>query len=112
MPGLPTAASMVLASIRMSAASGTMANEAGARLFRGEIGQFAGRNQNVRHGRPLLCCGWKLGSIRNPFDRSAICEHFAELFGCGGHDGDEVGFAKPALGAMALQVSAGPAVKH
>src|SRR3984893_18907921 len=30
MPGLPTAASMVLASIRMSAASGTMLNDAGA----------------------------------------------------------------------------------
>src|ERR1700716_1428971 len=29
-PGLPTAASMVFASIRMSAASGTMANDAGA----------------------------------------------------------------------------------
>ena len=30
MPGLPTAASMVLASIRISPASGMMANDAGA----------------------------------------------------------------------------------
>jgi hypothetical protein len=27
------------------------------RLFLEELGKFAGRNQNVRHGRPLLFCG-------------------------------------------------------
>src|SRR6266571_2429231 len=34
------------------------------RLFGCEIGKIAGRNQNVRHGRPLLFYGCKLGSIR------------------------------------------------
>src|ERR1700687_3221626 len=40
------------------------------RLFGCEIGKIAGRNQNVRHGRPLLFYGCKLGSIRNPLQNS------------------------------------------
>src|SRR6266566_2392277 len=40
------------------------------RLFGCEIGKIAGRNQNVRHGRPLLFYGCKLGSIRNALQNS------------------------------------------
>src|SRR3954467_8975453 len=39
-------------------------------------------------------------------------QHLAKLLGGGGDDGDEIGFAKPALGAMALQVAARPAMEH
>ena len=34
------------------------------RLFLEEFREFAGSNQNVRHGRPLLFCGCWLGSKR------------------------------------------------
>src|SRR3979411_2834440 len=47
------------------------------RRFGCEIGEFAGRNQNVRHGRPLLFSWWKLGSIRNPFQNSAQLRRLA-----------------------------------
>src|SRR6185436_18339228 len=39
-------------------------------------------------------------------------EHLAKLLGGGRDDGDEIGFAKPALRAMALQVSTRTAMKH
>ena len=39
-------------------------------------------------------------------------QHLAKLLGGGRDDGDEIGFAKPALGAMALQVAARPTMKH
>src|SRR6202158_6181822 len=56
--------------------------------------------------------GWKLGSIRNPFQNSGLRQHLAKLLGCRSHDCDEVGLAKPALDAMALQVTARAAMKH
>src|SRR5882724_1959117 len=40
------------------------------------------------------------------------CQHLAKLLGGGGDDGDEIGFAKPALGAMALQIAARAAMEH
>src|SRR2546430_17359315 len=39
-------------------------------------------------------------------------QHLAKLLGGGGDDGDEISFAGPALGAMALQVAAPPAMGH
>ena len=39
-------------------------------------------------------------------------QHLAKLLGGGGDDGDEIGFAQPALGAMALQVTARAAMEH
>src|SRR6266581_7033192 len=43
---------------------------------------------------------------------SAVLQHLAKLLGGRSDDGDEVGLPKPALGAMALQVTAGSAMKH
>ena len=39
-------------------------------------------------------------------------QHLAKLLGGGSDDGDEIGLAKPALDAVALQVTARPAMKH
>src|SRR5258708_32612938 len=39
-------------------------------------------------------------------------QHLAKLLGGGRDDGDEIGFAKPALGTMALQVAARTAMEH
>src|SRR6266851_343906 len=134
MPGLSSAASIVLASIRMSPASGTMEKDAftvdgigqvsrrvgvriprvddDTRFFLDEIGKFAGSNQNVRHGRPLLFLGLQSGSNRNPSLLSIARQHLAKLLGGGGDDGDEIGFAEPALGAVALEVAARAAMEH
>src|SRR6266702_3458454 len=49
---------------------------------------------------------------QNSGANSAVLQHLAKLLGCRSDDGDEVGLAKPALGAMALQVAAGSAMKH
>jgi len=55
---------------------------------------------------------WLLvGSVGNPLVLVAG-QHLAKLLGGGGDDGDEIGFAEPALGAMALQVAARAAMKH
>src|ERR1700733_16299255 len=59
--------------------------------------------------------GW--GRSKNSFFKtqvqiSDVLEHLAKLLGGRSDDGDEVGLAKPALGAMALQIAAGAAVKH
>src|ERR1700704_6359277 len=58
----------------------------------------------------------RLGSIRNPLhpqaQNSDVLQHLAKLLGCRCYEGDEVRLAKPALGAMALQVSARAAMKH
>src|ERR1019366_8757622 len=43
---------------------------------------------------------------------SALRQHLAKLFGGRRHDGDEIGLAKPALAAVALQISARAAGKH
>src|ERR1700751_5610789 len=43
---------------------------------------------------------------------SRLRQHLAQLFGGGGDDGDEVGLAKPALRAMALEITARAAVEH
>src|SRR4051794_34412788 len=59
----------------------------------------------------LSCCvvaGW---SVRNP-SAFVAGQHLAKLLGGGGDDGDEIGFAKPPLGAMALQVAARAAMEH
>src|SRR6267142_3303999 len=65
---------------------------------------------------PFLLYGCKLGSIRNPLQNSGVnsgvLQHLAKLLGGRSDDGDEVGLAKPALGAMALQVTACAAMKH
>src|SRR5258708_17039094 len=68
-----------------------------------EIGEFAGSNQNVRHGRPLLFLGLQSGSNRNPSLLSIARQHLAKLLGGGGDDGDKIGVAEPALGAAALE---------
>src|SRR6185369_14443472 len=39
-------------------------------------------------------------------------KHLAKLLGGGSDDGDEIGFAEPALGAMALEVAARAAMEH
>src|SRR3954469_23454478 len=39
-------------------------------------------------------------------------QHLAKLLGGGGDDGDEIGFAQPALGTVALQVAARAAMEH
>src|SRR3984957_11779541 len=59
--------------------------------------------------------GW--GRSKNSFFKSQVqnsdvLEHLAKLLGGRSDDGDEVGLAKPALGAMALQIAARAAVKH
>src|ERR1700680_4033221 len=41
-----------------------------------------------------------------------VLQHLAKLLGGGGDDRDEVSLAQPALGAMALDVTAGAAMKH
>src|SRR3979409_2460657 len=46
--------------------------------------------------------------IRN----SGFLQHLAKLLGCRRYDGDEIGLAKPALGAMALQVTARATMQH
>src|ERR1700681_1821844 len=43
---------------------------------------------------------------------SGFLQHLAKLLGCRRYDGDEVGLAKPALGAMALQVTARGTMQH
>src|SRR6185369_15024680 len=75
------------------------------RFFLEEFREFAGSNQNVRHGRPLLFYGCWLGRSEIPLVLVAG-QHLAKLLGGGGDDGDEIGFAEPALGAMALEVTA------
>src|SRR3989442_12255968 len=50
----------------------------------------------------FVVAGWSVG---NPLVLVAR-QHLAKLLGGGGDDGDEIGFAKPALGAMALEVTA------
>src|SRR5487761_2437200 len=65
---------------------------------------------SVMAASPVLW--WKLGSIRSPSQNSHVCQHLAQLLGCGRDDGDEIGFANPPLGAMAHQVTARAAVKH
>src|SRR5882757_11094398 len=49
---------------------------------------------------------------QNSGANSGVLQHLAKLLGCRSDDGDEIGLAKPALGAMALQVTAGSAMKH
>src|SRR5882762_4807905 len=49
---------------------------------------------------------------QNSGANSGVLQHLAKLLGGRSDDGDEVGLAKPALGAMALQVAAGSAMKH
>src|SRR4051812_46939158 len=39
-------------------------------------------------------------------------QHLAKLLGGGSDDGDEIGFAEPALGAMALEITARAAMEH
>src|SRR5215213_344184 len=59
----------------------------------------------------LSCCvvaGW---SIKDP-SAFVAGQHLAKLLGGGGDDGDEIGFAQPALGAMAPQVPARAAMEH
>src|ERR1700761_62984 len=43
---------------------------------------------------------------------SHVRQHFPQLLGGGRHDGDEVGFAEPALRTVAHQVAARAAVEH
>src|SRR6478736_2911860 len=58
----------------------------------------------------LSCCGW---CSRGESDAaSELRQHLAKLLCGGGDDGDEIGFAKPALGAVALQVTARAAMEH
>src|SRR3954466_12070331 len=63
-----------------------------------------------------LSCLWlRSGSNRNLFRDhpiSRIRQHLAQLLGGGRDDGDEIGLAKPALGAMAFEVSARAAMEH
>src|SRR5260364_289414 len=47
-----------------------------------------------------------------PDHASAVRQHLAQLLGGGRDDGDEIGFAKPALGAVAHQVAARAAMEH
>src|ERR1700730_2308947 len=79
-------------------------------FFKNSASSLAEIRTSVMAG--LSCFGgcW-LGSIRNPLVLVA-CQHLAKLLGGGSDDGDEIGFAKPALGAMALQVAARAAVEH
>src|SRR6267142_3652849 len=53
----------------------------------------------------------KLGR-KTQAQNSGVLQHLAKLLGCRSDDGDEIGLAKPALCAMALQIAAGPAMKH
>src|ERR1700682_3684114 len=43
---------------------------------------------------------------------SGFLQHLAKLLGCRRYDGDEIGLAKPALGAMALQITARATMQH
>src|SRR3989442_2649682 len=56
----------------------------------------------------FVVAGWSVG---NPLVLVAR-QHLAKLLGGGGDDGDEIGFAEPALDAMALQVAARAAMEH
>src|SRR6478736_324107 len=58
----------------------------------------------------LSCCGW---CSRGESDAaSELRQHLAKLLCGGGDDGDEIGFAKPALDAMTPEVAARAAMKH
>src|SRR3989442_5959330 len=56
----------------------------------------------------FVVAGWSVG---NPLVLVAG-QHLAKLLGGGGDDGDEIGLAEPALGAVALQVAARAAMEH
>src|SRR5438132_2606964 len=56
----------------------------------------------------FVVAGWSVG---NPLVLGAG-QHLAKLLGGGGDDGDEIGFAEPALGAMAFEVAARAAMEH
>src|ERR1700761_514810 len=62
---------------------------------------------SVMAASPVYGCESWLGSRT-----SHVRQHLAQLLGGGRYDGDEIGFAKPALGAVAHQVAARAAMKH
>src|ERR1700689_327320 len=43
---------------------------------------------------------------------SHVRQHLSQLLGGGRNDGNEIGFARPALGGVALQVTARAAMEH
>src|SRR6266702_5810406 len=61
-----------------------------------------------------LSCSWVAVRVEPKilFFRSVAGQHLAQLLGGGRDDGDEIGFAEPALGAMAPQVAARAAMEH
>src|SRR6185369_5169104 len=60
----------------------------------------------------LSCCV-VAGLVETEIPSALVAgQHLAKLLGGGRDDGDEIGFAKPALRAMALQVAARTAMEH
>src|SRR6266568_7723219 len=59
-----------------------------------------------------LSCSWVAVRVEPKILFSIAGQHLAKLLGGRRDDGDEIGFAEPALGAMALQVTARAAVEH
>src|SRR5947208_14193710 len=60
-----------------------------------------------------LSCSMVAGWVESEIPSVLIAgQHLAKLLGGGGDDGDEIGFAQPALRAMALQVAARAAMEH
>src|SRR5436190_23170683 len=80
-------------------------------FFRSSVSSRAVINTSVMAG---LSCSWVAVGVepKNSLPRSIAGQHLAKLLGGGGYDGDEIGFAEPALGAVALQVAACAAVEH
>src|SRR5882672_12580564 len=80
-------------------------------FFRSSVSSPAVINTSVMAG---LSCFWVAVRVEREILclRSIAGQHLAKLLGGGRDDGDEIGFAKPALGAMALQVAARAAMKH
>src|SRR5215470_1602086 len=65
---------------------------------------------SVMAGLSCCCGGSAVGVVRNA--PSKLRQHLAKLLGGGSDDGDEIGFAKPALGAVALQIAPRAAMEH